>query len=312
MNPKTNKTRAVLHHAKAKRRFTSAVHALRVILFLLPPSSARSRVSPGQLVKPRETDPPEPEHISPAGRARADARGRRAGCRRRRAAGGGRRGPQRGQADVRARACVRVCAGPGCLSLCVCVSVCVCVRACARGLARARVRVSALWAARRARQSITGQVLPGGSATRALPRAHPRARPRRPRPCGPPDGRPRPQGGGPGNLLPRLPWRHPTRSPQVSINLTFSAGWEGRIGAVKGGSFRPLEVFFPTGICGEAGRRERDDDPGARRGAQASASWPEPGCAPGPTHSGFAINCAVQFRKRHRGVQDANQDELRE
>ncbi|VCX38473.1 unnamed protein product, partial [Gulo gulo] len=117
---------------------------------------------------------------------------------------------------------------------------------------------------------------------------------------------------GPGNRLPRVPWRHPTRSPQVLINLTFSAGWEGRIGAVRGGSFRPLEVFFQTGICDEAGRRERDDDPGARRGAQASASWPEPGCARGPTHSGFAINYAVQFRKRHRGDQDTNQDELRE
>lgn len=65
--------------------------------------------------------------------------------------------------------------------------------------------------------------------------------------------------------------------PQAIINLTFAAGWEGRIGAVRGGSFRPLEVFFQTGICDEAGPRERNEDPGARRGAQASASWPESG-----------------------------------
>ena len=176
-----------------------------------------------------------------------------------------------------------MCAGRG-----ACARVCVCVCVCARA-GEARVRVSARWAARRARQSITGQVLP-----RRLRDALPPSRPPARRAASPLAGRPRtadpaPEAGaggwGPGNPLPRVPRQPPPSTPpRVVINLTFSAGSKGRIAATRG-SFRRREVFFQTGICGEAGRRARDRDLGARRGAPGSASWPESGFARGPTHS---------------------------
>ncbi|XP_022346660.1 uncharacterized protein LOC111138914 [Enhydra lutris kenyoni] len=177
MNQKTNKTRAVLHHAKAKRRFTSAVHAR---------GAGLARDSWSNPEKPIRRSPSTSPPL--AGLAQTPAGGGRA------VDGGG----------------------------------------------RARVRVSALWAARRARQSITGQVLPGGSATRALPRAHPRARLRRPLPCGPPDGGPRPKGGpglvphspkskervrvqkvGPGEVSPSLPDHGMSNSPQRSQGYVY-------------------------------------------------------------------------------------------
>lgn len=165
--------------------------------------------------------------------------------------------------------------------------MCVCARA-----GEARVRVSERWAARRARQSITGQVLP-----RRLRDALPPSRPPARRAASPLAGRPRtadpaPQAravsgaGGPGNPRPRVPRQPPPSTPpRVVIDLTFSAGSKGRIAATRGGSFRPREVFFQTWICGEAGRRARDRDLGAQRGALGSASWPESGFARGPTHS---------------------------
>nr|XP_042098649.1 5E5 antigen-like [Ovis aries] len=216
MNQKTNKTRAVLHHAKAKRRFTSAVHAREAGLARDSWSNPEKPIRRSQ-----STSPP------PAGLAQTPAGGGRAG--------GGRRGSGRGRTCARAR--VR---GRG-----ACACVC------------ARVRVSERWAARRARQSITGQVLP-----RRLRDALPPSRPPARRAASPLAGRPRtadpaPQAravsgaGGPGNPRPRVPRQPPPSTPpRVVIDLTFSAGSKGRIAATRGGSFRPREVFFQTGICG--------------------------------------------------------------
>lgn len=48
-----------------------------------------------------------------------------------------------------------------------------------------------------------------------------------------------------------------------------------------------MKFSFQTGICGEAGRRARDRDLGAQRGALGSVRGPglESGLARGPTHS---------------------------
>ncbi|XP_059251456.1 uncharacterized protein LOC132014438 [Mustela nigripes] len=194
MNPKTNKTRAVLHHAKAKRRFTSAVHARGAGL------ARDSWSNPEKPIRrsPSTSPPPAGLAQTPAGGGRAvDGGGRRA-------AGGGRRGPRRGQADVRARACVRVCAGPGCLSLCVCVCVCLCARVCARVGEGACARVCAL--GRSARSAIDYRTSAARRLRDARTPSRPPARPAASSPALRPPRRPTPppRGGGPG-LVPHSP-----------------------------------------------------------------------------------------------------------
>lgn len=190
-----------------------------------------------------------------------------------------------------ARARVRVCGASAPVRVCVRARAgweCACLRAGPLGALGNRLQDKCCPAAPRRAHSLEPTRAPRRGA-RALSRRTPPPR-------------------GPGNPLPRVPGDPVPRPLGVVINLTFSAGWKGRIGAARGGSFLPREVLFPTGICGEAGRREADGDADARRRAPGSASRPESGCARGPTHSGFAINYAVQIQKTAGIDQDTNQD----
>ncbi|XP_078185160.1 uncharacterized protein LOC144576773 [Callithrix jacchus] len=173
MNQKTNKTRAVLHHAKAKRRFTSAVHAPGTAGQTPRNRSGGARAHlprrPGSRRRPRA----EGGLVAAAAVAAAAAA----------AAGGGRRAAEPGaRASGRACARVRVCVCRARAPVRVCMRARVCARARAGGRVCACLRAQPLGALGNRLQD---KCCPGCFATGAISRAHPCARPRRPRSVGP-------------------------------------------------------------------------------------------------------------------------------